>query len=238
MVRLGDGDDKLIFRRDKGYLPVWHAEGSAEEDFPVQIARTNCENNVNTFSRVAIIETNPARAIVHWRYARDCSSIGTTAWVDEYFTVYPDGVCMRTVKNSAGTTFAQWQAATPDIYGLRLLPAGVDTLPASWLDPPSLSITSGDYSDEGFNDQRRCYTLQCDVTSDPTVLNATLDTSGGKSIHNPVIVIKNWGDAPSQAAALVTLMTCTGTTSLYGLGLKRPVQLIFLSLPAVVAGSS
>jgi hypothetical protein len=200
MVRLGDGDDKLIFRRDKGYLPVWYTEGSPEEDFSVEITRSNCENTVNPYSRVSIIETNLARAIVHWRYARDCSNIGTTGtgWVDEYFTVYPDGVCMRTVKNAAGTTFAQWEAGTPDIYGLQLLPGSIGTLPASWLDPPALSITSGDYSDEGFNDQRRCYTLQCNVTGNPTVLNATLDTSGGKSIHNPVIVIKNWGDADAE----------------------------------------
>jgi hypothetical protein len=202
MLRLGDGDDKLMFRRDKGYLPVWYTEGSPEEDFSVEITRSNCENTVNPYSRVSIIETNPARAIVHWRYARDCSNIGTTGtgWVDEYFTVYPDGVCMRTVKDAAGTTFAQWEDGTPDIYGLQLLPGSIGTLPASWLDPPALSITSGDYSDEGFNDQRRCYTLQCDVTGAPTVLNATLDTSGGKSIHNPVIVIKNWGDAEAQVS--------------------------------------
>ncbi|MHC4387167.1 MAG: hypothetical protein ACYSX1_01010 [Planctomycetota bacterium] len=195
MVRLSDTDDKLIFRRNKGYLPVWYTESSGEEDLPVQITRTNCENTVNPYSRVAIIETNPARAIVHWRYARNCNSIGITAWVDEHFTVYPDGVCMRAVKDSASTTFAQWLAAAPDIYALRLLPTGIDSLPASWLDPPALSVTSGDYTDEGFNDQRRCYTLQCNVTCAPTVLNATLDTSGGKEIHNPVIVIKNWGDA-------------------------------------------
>lgn len=200
MVRLGDGDDKLIFRRDKGYLPVWYTEDSGEENFSVQITRSNCENTINPFSRVSIIETNPARAIVHWRYARDCSNVGTTGWVDEYFTVYPDGVCMRTVKDAAGTTFAQWDAGTPDIYGLQLLSSGIDTLAASWLEPPALSITSGDYSDEGFNDQRRCYTLQCNVTSDPTVLNATLDTSGGKSIHNPVIVLKNWGDAEAEVS--------------------------------------
>ncbi|MHC4676169.1 MAG: Calx-beta domain-containing protein, partial [Planctomycetota bacterium] len=117
MVRLGDSNDKLIFRRDKGYLPVWYTDDSGEEDLPVEIVRVNCENTINPFSRVSIIETNPARAIVHWRYAPDCSNIGVTGWVDEYFTVYPDGVCMRTVKDAAGTNFAQWQAATPDIYG-------------------------------------------------------------------------------------------------------------------------
>ena len=200
MVRLGDGEDKLIFRRDKGYLPVWYTEGYPEQDLPIEISRSNCENTVNSFSRVFVIESNPARAIVHWRYARDCSNVGVTGWVDEYFTVYPDGVCIRTIKNAAGTSFEQWNTTAPDIRTMQLLPEGIEPLPAEWLDPAVLSVTSGDYTYEGFTEERRCYTLQCNVTSDPTVLNATLETSGGKSIHDPVIVIKNWGDAEAQVS--------------------------------------
>ncbi|MHC4356664.1 MAG: Calx-beta domain-containing protein, partial [Planctomycetota bacterium] len=115
MVRLGLAEDKLIFRRDKGYSPVWYGEDCSEQDLPTEVTRSNCENNVNPFSRVSIIETNPARAIVRWRYARDCGSVSPTGWVDEYFTVYPDGVCIRTIKNAAGTTFSQWNALVPDI---------------------------------------------------------------------------------------------------------------------------
>ncbi|MHC4865966.1 MAG: Calx-beta domain-containing protein [Planctomycetota bacterium] len=143
MVRLGNGDDKLIFRRDQGYLPVWYTEAYGEEGLTEIVARSGCETTVNWYSRVRLIENNPARAIVHWRYAPDCGSLGVTAWVDEYFTVHPDGLCMRTVKNAAGTTFAQWEAAAPDIYSLQLLSDGTSSVPASWLDNPALSITSG-----------------------------------------------------------------------------------------------
>ncbi|MHC4620257.1 MAG: Calx-beta domain-containing protein, partial [Planctomycetota bacterium] len=44
MVRLGSGGDKLIFRRDQGYLPVWYTELSGEESLTEIVARSNCEN--------------------------------------------------------------------------------------------------------------------------------------------------------------------------------------------------
>ena len=200
MVRLGDGDNKLIFRRNKGYLPVWSIEDSGEQDLPVEVNRSSCENTVNRYSRVEIIETSPARAIVHWRYAANCSrsSMSIRDWVDEYFTVYPDGACIRSMRIAAGTNFDQWLNIDPVVRNVQLLDEGVADLPASWLDPANLVLNSGDYSNEGFNEAQRCYTLQSDVTAAPTTLNCTLDTSGGKSIHNPAIVVKNWGDAEAQ----------------------------------------
>ncbi|MHC4866973.1 MAG: hypothetical protein ACYTEX_23090 [Planctomycetota bacterium] len=198
MVRLGAGDDKLIFRRDQGYLPIWYTELYGEEVLTERVSRSGCNNTVNEFSRVRLIEDTPARALVHWRYAANCGDAGMTAWVDEYFTVYPDGLCMRTVKNAAGTTFAQWDAAVPDIYSLQLLSDGTSSVPASWLDAPALSITSGGYTDDGYNSERRCYELQCNTTCSPTALDVTLDTTGGKLVHNPVLVLKNWGDADAD----------------------------------------
>ncbi|MHC4343295.1 MAG: Calx-beta domain-containing protein [Planctomycetota bacterium] len=200
MVRLGVGDDKLIFRRDQGYLPVWYTTSIGEQVLTVRVARSNCETTVNPFSRVRLVENNSARSIVHWRYTPNCDSAGMTGWVDEYFTVYPDGLCMRTVKNAAGTTFAQWDTGTPDIYALQLLDTGLDVVPASWLDAPALSVTSGSYTDDGYNSERRCYELQCNTTCDPTALDVTLDTTGGKLVHNPVLVLKNWGDADADVS--------------------------------------
>ena len=198
MVRLGSGEDKLIYRRNKGYLPVWYTESTGEQDLPVEVSRSNCENVVNPFSYVSIIETSPARAIVHWRYAANCGSAALTAWVDEYFTIYPDRTCIRTVKKAAGTTLDQWNSLTPTISRMQLLSEGVGALPPSWLNPAALSIISGNYTDEGFDETRRCYTLKCNVSSAPSVLNLTLDTTGGRSIHDPVIVIRNWGDAEAK----------------------------------------
>jgi len=202
MVRLGEGEDKLIFRRNKGYLPVWYTEDSGEQDLAVEVGRSGCETTVNWHSRVEVIETSPARAIVHWRYATNCSRTSMTLqdWVDEYFTVYPDGVCIRTIKDAAGTSYSQWNSMSPVIRNLQLVPEGVVTLPAEWLNAADLVLNSGDYANEGYDEQRRCYSLQCNNTYDPSALNVSLDTSGGKSIHNPVLVLKNWGDADAEVA--------------------------------------
>ena len=200
MVRLGDGDNKLIFRRDKGYLPVWYSEDGGEQDLPVEVNRSGCETIANTYSRVAVIENSPARAVIRWRYARQCGGPGLTDWVEEYFTIYPDGACIRRIKNAAGTGWNQWNTEPGQIKNLQLLAEGVATLPAEWLDAAAVSINSGDYSDEGFDQTRLCYTLQCDVTGAPTALDLTLTAAGGKSIHNPAIVLKNWGDAEADIA--------------------------------------
>jgi len=202
MVRLGEGEDKLIFRRNKGYLPVWYTEDIGEQDLPVEVGRSGCETTVNWHSRVEVIETSPARAIVHWRYATNCSRTSMTIqdWVDEYFTVYPDGVCIRTIKDAAGTSCSQWNSMSPVIRNLQLVPEGVVALPAEWLNPAELVLNSGDYTNEGYNEQRRCYSLQCNNACAPSALNVSLDTGGGKSIHNPVLVLKNWGDADAEVA--------------------------------------
>ncbi len=57
------------------------------------------------FSRVNIVESNDARAVVHWRYALaeveqlhgawTDPNTGWFDWADEYWTVYPDGIAIR-----------------------------------------------------------------------------------------------------------------------------------------------
>jgi hypothetical protein len=56
------------------------------------------------YSHVSLIENNPARVIVHWRYnpcyityeqANVDSLTGQGDWVDEYFVIYPDAVTVR-----------------------------------------------------------------------------------------------------------------------------------------------
>jgi hypothetical protein len=56
------------------------------------------------YSHVRILESNDARAVVHWRYALSevenykgahPDAMGWFDWADEYWTVYPDGVAIR-----------------------------------------------------------------------------------------------------------------------------------------------
>ena len=52
------------------------------------------------FNRVNLVENTDARVVVHWRYAAiDVGYVFPQAdvWVDEYYTIYPDGVGIRFV---------------------------------------------------------------------------------------------------------------------------------------------
>ena len=58
------------------------------------------------YSRVRILESGPARAVVHWRYAladinytfaRVDPTTGWGDWSDEVYTFYPDGVAVRKI---------------------------------------------------------------------------------------------------------------------------------------------
>jgi len=64
------------------------------------------------YSHVRIIESNPARVVVHWRYApvsaaqtlwRYDPRTGKACWVDEYYTIYPDASGVRKVCWDTGT---------------------------------------------------------------------------------------------------------------------------------------
>jgi hypothetical protein len=84
------------------------------------------------------------------------------------------------------------------IQNLQLTPSGITSLPGSWLNPAQLSMpgpSAGSYHSEGFDNLKRCYVVKCRKNGTPSPLQFKLDTAGGRSIHNPAIMVKNWGDA-------------------------------------------
>jgi hypothetical protein len=108
VVRFPDLPTKFIFWRGANYLPaivtendIWiceqGVEGWKDECFEPM------SDNQCRYSHVRIIENTPARCVVHWRYPRSNSrnqilnedETGWGDWVDEYWTVYPDGVAVR-----------------------------------------------------------------------------------------------------------------------------------------------
>jgi len=108
VVDLGSGDSKFVFWRGSSFLPYletpegkWYVEemiprtGDGEGMMP---------DRINTFSRTKIVESNENRVIVHWRYLPEFSGnnphlgVSGTKFVDEYFTIKPDGSVKRTFK--------------------------------------------------------------------------------------------------------------------------------------------
>jgi len=114
---------KLIFWRGIRYGASWVSENenwmtdqSVEAWEHGDADREGCFEHMQDrhcrFSHVRIIESTPARAVVHWRYAPVSAHNNTwrpdpktdwECWVDEYYYVYPDATGMRRVSWKTGS---------------------------------------------------------------------------------------------------------------------------------------
>lgn len=114
---------KLIFWRGIRYGASWVSENenwmtdqSVEAWGHGDADREGCFEHMQDrhcrFSHVRIIESTPARAVVHWRYAPVSAHNNTwrpdpktdwECWVDEYYYVYPDATGIRRVSWKTGS---------------------------------------------------------------------------------------------------------------------------------------
>lgn len=116
VVRFDQSPIRLVFWQGTNYIPAWVTEN--DKWYTDEFVETwgtdacapgwDCEpmsDKQSRYSRVSILESTDARAIVHWRYA-DAEvekyngafpdpDTGWFHWIDEYWTVYPDGVAIR-----------------------------------------------------------------------------------------------------------------------------------------------
>ena len=106
---------RLVFWQGTNYVPAWvTGDGKWYTDEFMETWGEGCpgagdcepmSDKQSRYSRASIIESSPARAIVHWRYSlADARTYlgghpdpltGWTDWGDETWTVYPDGVAIR-----------------------------------------------------------------------------------------------------------------------------------------------
>lgn len=110
---------KMVFWRGTRYSPVWVSENElwmADQSVEAWNDEEGCFEHMQDrhcrFSHVRIIENNPARVVVHWRYApvsvnentwRRDPKTGWECWVDEYYYIYPDQTAVRKVSWQRGT---------------------------------------------------------------------------------------------------------------------------------------
>ncbi len=103
------GGARLAFWRGTSYIPIWALQRSGFSYEWVEVISPRSPEFVDCieplmdkecrYSRVAIVHNNPARVLIHWRYAL-CDfnyRIYENEWVDEYYYLYPDGIGVRTV---------------------------------------------------------------------------------------------------------------------------------------------
>jgi hypothetical protein len=115
VVRFERSPMRLVFWQGTNLIPAWvtgngkwYTDEFLETWGPKCVDGGDCEpmsDKQSRYSRVRILESSPARAMVHWRYAlaeaRNYKGAfadpetGWFDWADEYWTVYPDGVAVR-----------------------------------------------------------------------------------------------------------------------------------------------
>ena len=97
---------EFVFWRSGSYIPWWDCDQAAYTNEFVECwgaGNQGCnepmQDRERRYSRVELLESSPARAVVHWRYALSDPHyrIYRNEWVDEYYVLYPDGVGVRQV---------------------------------------------------------------------------------------------------------------------------------------------
>src|SRR6266498_785905 len=116
VVRFPNATIQLVFWQGTNYVPAWVTENNRwyTDEFMEVYGHPRCPDGEDCepmpdkqvrYSHVRILESTPARAVIHWRYALSeverygiADAPTPTAWgdwADEYWTVYPDGVAIR-----------------------------------------------------------------------------------------------------------------------------------------------
>jgi len=129
VVRFDNSPGRLVFWHGLGFIPAWVTENGKwyTDEFLEQghgggVGVYDAEpmsDKQTRYSHVNILESTPARVVVHWRYAlADVLYHGSFQdplshwfdWADEYWTVYPDGIAVRKqVLHSSHLKGHEWQ---------------------------------------------------------------------------------------------------------------------------------
>ena len=151
MVRFDESPGRFIFWRGTSYIPHWITENGIwyDNEFTETWSELGCHEPMSDkrcqSSHVRILENNPARIVVHWRYAlldnwyhmsRVDSLTGWGDWTDEVYTIYPDGVAVRSV------TLYSNQPTAPAEWHEGILVMGPGQRPEDILEPEALTLAN------------------------------------------------------------------------------------------------
>jgi hypothetical protein len=156
VVQFDQSPDRLVFWRGTTYVPHWVNERNIwyGNEFCERRGRDSgidglCEpmqDHDSRFSRVRVIDSTPARVVVHWRYAPTnlehqffgVDETGWGDWVDDYYTIYPDETAVRdtTLYTSKPNVFNEWHEAIP------LVNPGM--IPEDILEPRTLAMANAE----------------------------------------------------------------------------------------------
>lgn len=198
MVKIGDGSDRLVFWRGSSYLPFMDtADGRS---FVGVVVPQNGDGSglmfdrTNKYSHIRIVERTAARVIVEWRYIPNFNKPGLKWWTEEYFTIYPDGVCYRSI-NKGAESLEEYQAPShAEVHHLLLTDNGICPMPASWVRPVDFKFdksTLESFRDLGFDREKGC----CALEAKKGGVAAAISFEVPSDVSNPALAVKLWGDA-------------------------------------------
>ncbi len=122
VVRFEENPTRLIFWRGTSFVPAWVTENgiwytnefyeNQGEGMPTS-AEPMADKQAR-YSFAKILESTPARVVVQWRYAPVSVNYelvfvdpltGWGDWVEETYTVYPDGTCARKIQTFSSSPY-------------------------------------------------------------------------------------------------------------------------------------
>ena len=109
VVQVSKAGGRLVFWRGNSYLPYWKTD-KGQWDLAEIVPRSGDgakprPDRVNSYSHVEIIENTSSLVVVHWRYLSSFTpgnphgNVSPNNFVDEVFTITPDGQVTRAIKN-------------------------------------------------------------------------------------------------------------------------------------------
>lgn len=126
VVQFDESDSKFVFWHGTSYIPSWvtenniHFNNGFNEGWNEHGSCEPMSDKKAKYSTVKIIESNPARVVVQWRYALvdvvgnfafEDPETGWGDWTNETYTIYPDmtGVRYDVLLSNAPNAAHEWQ---------------------------------------------------------------------------------------------------------------------------------
>ena len=129
VVRLDELGGQIVFGRESSYLPLWKNKNGSFYFNEVIRRKGDGEgirpDALNKYSYARVIENNPDRVIVHWRYMPDFNNLQPDGVVHEYFEITPIGKITRTIHQGT-KRFDDWKdPKNISTQKLQLLATGI-----------------------------------------------------------------------------------------------------------------
>ncbi|MBN2093268.1 hypothetical protein JW964_26830 [candidate division KSB1 bacterium] len=154
---------EFTFWRSGSYIPWWDVDQAAMTNEFIECwggGNQGCcepmQDRECRYSQVELLENSPVRAVVHWRYALSDPhyKIYRNEWVDEYYTLYPDGAGIRQVNlwpnsNTRHEMFEVLLAKPPGVQTEQLFEEKFATLS---------NLNGEGYSNKKFYESKKFYT--------------------------------------------------------------------------------